>query len=136
MAHWTDPYIGLPYVIDSFDCTHLIEKVFKDECGRELQLPMERTGGVVMLSKQIADERDNYVTQVKMKEAKDFDIIIMKQNNRLNHVGVFANVNGLKCVLHNVRNVGSVVLHKIRELDKIGLTVEGVYRFKEEDDSK
>ena len=49
---------------------------------------------------------------------------------RPSHIGVYCEVDGNKCVLHAMEGAGMVVLHRIRDLDKYFLKVEGYYTWK------
>lgn len=132
MSHWSETYVGLPYVIDEFDCTHLLQKVSEEVFGKVVPLPQERQPTVFGLSDQVARHKNHYFEPIEKKQAEDGDIVIMITNKRLNHIGVYFNKGGVDYVLHNLRNTGSVAAHKIRDLARINLQVEGYYKFREE----
>lgn len=127
---WTDGYIGLQYVEDVFDCVHLVERVVKEVFHKDIQLPSERSSTPFGRSHQVDTHKDDLVVLVDEKDAVDGDLIIMKCNRRLNHCGVFFKDKGMKCVLHNLKNAGGVTAHKLRDLSRINIEVEGFYRFK------
>lgn len=133
MKHWIDEYVGMPYVIDTFDCVGLISLVYKQELQTDLELPTERNEGVFLLSQQIAESMDDYVDNVSLNKAQDFDVVLMKHKGKLNHTGLFFRVGNVPYVLHNIRSINQVVAHKIKDLEKINLFVEGIYRFKNKD---
>ena len=130
MAHWTDNYVGLPYVIDQFDCVHLVTRVQNEVFGKDIKINIDRAPHVFLLSKQIEEHMDTYYEPIPIEQAQDGDLVLLKCKGRLNHTGVYANVDGVPYVLHNLRNLGSVVLHRIRELEKFGMVFDSVYRIK------
>lgn len=130
MGHWTDQYVGLPYINDEFDCVHLATKVQNEVFGKSIQIPVAREEHIFKLSKQIEEHMNTYYEEVPKEEAQDGDLILMKCKGRLNHTGVYCVIDGVPYVLHNLRSIGSVALHRIRELDKHGMIYDSVYRVK------
>lgn len=63
-------------------------------------------------------------------DPKEGDVVLMLCRNRPSHVGVYCDVNGEPSVLHAMENAGMVVLHRIRDLPKVFLSVEGFYKWK------
>jgi len=63
-------------------------------------------------------------------DPKEGDVVLMICAGRPSHVGVFCLVNDQKSVLHAMENAGMVVLHKIADLHKFFLKVEGYYKWK------
>lgn len=127
MKHWSSDYIGKPYSKD-YDCAHLLIDVQNNVFNRDLYVPVERARHIVEMSDQIADNKANYITQITEDESTDGDVVLMVCLGRLNHIGVLCVIKGIRYVLHNVKSTGNVTLHKIRELDKYSLVVEGYYR--------
>lgn len=130
MSHFSEKYVGMEYVHNEFDCVHLLQLVQQNEFDRTVDIPVERDDTVFAMSNQIDFHKAEYAETVSQSESKDGDIVLMKAKGRLNHTGILFIKNGTHYVLHNLRNVGSVAVHKIRELEKWGLIVEGIYRFK------
>jgi len=58
------------------------------------------------------------------------DAVLMMCRGRPSHIGIYCVVNNEPCVLHAMENAGMVVLHRIRELNRVFLTVEGYYAWK------
>jgi hypothetical protein len=130
MAIWADQFIGLPYQDGVFDCTHLIGKVQEEVFGKVIPLPTERQPTAFGLSAQVDHHKETYFTRITEDEAVDGDVVIMRSKKRLNHIGVYFRDKKTSYVLHNLKNVGSVCTHRIRDLPRINLEVEGFYRFK------
>lgn len=133
MAHWTDKYVGLPYVPNEFDCAHLVVKVQNEQFNQNISMPIEREGHVFLLSKQIDEHLHEYYEEKPKEQAQEGDMVLMRCRGRLNHIGIYVVVNGVPYVLHNIKNLGSVALHRIRELDKYGVVFDSVYALKTRD---
>lgn len=58
------------------------------------------------------------------------DAVLMLCRNRPSHIGVYCIVNHEPCVLHAMENAKMVVLHKLRDLPKVFLSIEGFYKWK------
>lgn len=125
--HWSAAYVGLPYVKDEFDCAGLVERVLSEVFGWELNLPKERADDLAGLSAQILSVQKDFALPVD--PPAEGDGVLMVGRGRINHVGVFCEIGGEGYVLHNMRNAGQVCLHRVRELDRYGLRVEGFYRW-------
>lgn len=126
MTHWTSRYIGLPYAEN--DCAELAARVQREVFCRSVSLPTVRAAGLRGLTAQIEAEKDVYAERTDLPQ--DGDAVLMVGRGRLDHVGVYAAINGVPHVLHAMRNAGQVCLHRLRELEGIGLKVEGFYRWK------
>jgi len=133
MAHWTDKYIGRPYSSD-YDCAHLLVDVNRETFHRNVDIPVERTDHIFKLSAQIDENKTHFLEPVEESEAKDGDAILMICLGRLNHIGILAIINGVKYVLHNVKSTGNVTLHRLKDLERYNLQIEGFYRVKEQDE--
>lgn len=126
--HWTDAFIGREYVPEEYDCVHLVVEVQKRIYGKTIEIPVERETNFIRLSKQIDQHLETFYEQVT--EPQDGDMVLMKCRGRLNHTGVYVVINGTAYVLHNLRNIMSVALHRVRELERYGLIVDSYYRVK------
>lgn len=126
--HWSAQYVGLPYVPDEHDCAALAERVQREVFGRDVHLPKERADGLRGLTQQIEALKLDYAERTETPV--DGDAVLMVGRGRLDHIGVYCLIGGQPYVLHAMRRVGSVCLHRIRELHELGLTVEGYYRWK------
>ena len=143
-AHWSDKYLGRPYVRGEFDCADLVVEVARAEFGREVALP-RHAEGVRARDKQIERltgelGRPVELTAEPAEVIQDGDIVLMKAAGRrlsLGHhigvaavlsVGVAANLPLGVCVLHCLAGVG-VVRHPIDYLPERGLERTGIYRW-------
>ena len=130
MAHWSDPYIGDPYVKGDADCARLLCRVRREVFG--LPVPgdaeVERAASRLGRAAQMADGVEAFGERVDVPQ--EGDAVLMICRGRPSHIGVFCVVDGERCVLHAMENVAMVVRHTLRDLPKCLLAVEGFYRWK------
>jgi hypothetical protein len=128
--HWSSRYIGQPYELGSADCARLLSQVRKEVFCLPVPDEVEvdrlnsRLGRVGQMNDLVAAYGD------LTDSPSEGDAVLMICAGRPSHIGVYCEVNNEKCVLHAMENAGMVVLHKIRELDKFFLKVEGYYKWK------
>lgn len=133
MSHWSEKYVGKPYHDGEYDCAIMTLEIEMNEFGRLIDLPKDRvlnsdgSPNWRGISNQI--EKNKYSYAEKTNSPVDGDVVLMIGRGRLNHIGVFCVIDGINYVLHNIRNVGSVCLHKINDLSRFNLQVEGYYKF-------
>ena len=127
MAHWTDAYIGLPYIEGENDCAAFTARVQREVFGREIRLPSERAAGVRGWSAQIEAHRDDVARPTH--SPVEGDAVLMIGRGRLCHIGTFVPIHGALWVIHAMRSAGQVVMHRIHALPRVGLEVEGYYRW-------
>lgn len=128
MAHWSEAYVGQPYVAGEHDCAVLAARVAREVFGRAVVLPEERDASRLGRVRQIAAGAGELAAPVETPA--EGDAVLMICAGRPSHVGVFCRIGGHDYVLHAMKNAGMVVLHRLRDLDKQGLSVEGFYRWK------
>jgi len=127
MSHWTAPYIGLEYIPIQRDCAALATTVQAEVFGRDIYDAAERANGLRAQSHQLTMELARLVQPTS--DPIEGDLVLMRSRGSLSHIGVFATINGADYVLHAMRNAGQVVLHRIADLWKVGLDIEGYYRW-------
>ena len=128
MTHWTDPYIGLPYVEGEGDCAALAVRVQREVFGREIVLPTTHACGVRAQTVQIAALRDDYAE--RLPAPVEGCGVLMQCRGRFSHIGLFAAIGGEGWVLHAMQNARMVVLHRVRDLPRHGLALEGYYAWR------
>jgi len=124
--HWASKYVGTPY--SEYDCAELAVHVLHEQFGREINLPTTRGAGVRGISNQISDLQSDFADETS--EPAEGDAVLMRSRGRINHIGIYCYANGEPSVLHAMRNTGCTCLHKLRELQNLGLVLEGFYRWK------
>ena len=130
MSHWSEKYIGQAYMPHTADCARLLSRVRKEEFGLPVPTDIEvdraqsRLGRIGQM-KDLVKEFGN-----KTENPQEGDAVLMLCRGRPSHIGVYCVVDGEPAVLHAMENAGMVVLHRIRELNRAFLTVEGYYSWK------
>ena len=128
--HWSEKYIGQPYVAGSADCAHLLSQVRREQF--HLPVPdavdIERQASRLGRTGQMQDLIGAYGQRTETPQ--EGDAVLMICAGRPSHVGVFCLIQDEPYVLHAMQNAKMVVLHKIRDLGRVFLKVEGYYRWK------
>ena len=130
MPHWSEKYIGSPYIVNSADCARLLSNVRRTEFNLPVpnDIEMERKASRLGRTAQMSDLVGEYGE--KTDSPKEGDAVLMMCRGRPSHIGVYCIIDGEPAVLHAMENAGMVVLHRIRELNRVFLTVEGYYAWK------
>lgn len=126
--HWSDKYIGRPYVAGSYDCAALAAEVAQAEFGRAVRLPQDRPTGHFAQSAEIDALQDDYA--VPVTDPQEGDPVLMKCRGRLSHIGVWCLIDGEPYILHAMRNAGHVVRHRLRDLARVNLDFAGAYQWR------
>jgi cell wall-associated NlpC family hydrolase len=130
MSHWSENYIGTPYVHGAADCGRFVCRIHEEVFGRRAPTEAEAARAVSAFGRmaQIGDVLQDFARPIAV--AEEGDIVLMYCRSRPSHVGVYCLVDGEPAVLHAMANAGHVVLHKLRDLPRVFLRVEGFYRWK------
>lgn len=128
MAHWSEKYVGRPYVRDDYDCGALAIEVQNCEFGRDITDLIEREQGLRARSAQIAELKAAYAEPTVL--AEEGDGVLMISRGSLWHIGIYTEIAAVPYVLHAMENAGQVCLHRVRDLAGLGLQVEGYYRWR------
>ena len=130
MAHWSAKYIGQEYKTNTADCARLLAKVRDEQFGLPVPTDIEVERAASRLGR--VGQMQDLVSEfgAKTEDPKEGDAVLMTCRARPSHIGVYCIVDNEPCVLHSMENAGMVVLHKIRELDRVFLSVEGYYTWK------
>ena len=126
--HWAETYVGDPYVPGEHDCGAFAARVMREQFGREVHLPSARGHGLRDDSRQINRLLDDFGEPVDTPA--ESDAVVMVSRGMLSHVGIYCEINGEAHVVHAMKNAGQVCLHKLRQLEHLGLRIEGYYRWR------
>lgn len=127
--HWSENYIGKPYILGDADCAALVCEV------REQQFDGTVPEFVLAMRENTRLKRVEQLESLAREAVKptnnpdEGDVVLMLCRGRPSHVGVFCVVDGEPSVLHAMENAKMVVRHRIRDLEKFGLKVEGYYKW-------
>lgn len=128
--HWSEKYIGQPYIPNEADCARLLcrvrREVFVKPVPQEAEL--ERAASRLGRAAQMRDAVD--VLGIRTESPSEGDAVLMICRSRPSHIGAYCVVNGEPSVLHAMENAKQVVLHRLRDLHRVNLSVEGFYAWK------
>lgn len=124
MGHWTDRYVGLPYVEGECDCASLTERVQREQFGREIALPSARADNHRGWSEQIRQHRDDYV--LPTRAPVEGDLVLMIGRGYLNHIGTLVLVEGVHYVLHAMYAARQVCMHRVARLADVACGWRGI----------
>jgi len=127
MEHWANKYVGKPYISKQYDCASLAVDVLREVFGKDVpdygERPASRSEGHADLAQRLEDRTTRIEKPV---EGCAVQILV---GQRIAHVGVYCEVDGWPCVLHNIRRHG-VILTKLQDMRRHGWIVEGFYEWK------
>lgn len=128
MIHWSDKYVGLPYLPQEFDCASLAAQVSKDLFNKEIGLPESHGETYRGQSKQILKHKDDLA--IKIEKPVDGCPALFYGRGRLCHIGVMCWIAGDWWVLHNDESSRFVVRQRLRDMTRVLFTLEGYYLWK------
>lgn len=126
--HWSDKYVGLPYVPEIGDCAALAAKVNLEQFKYLPELPQSHALTLRDQSKQIIELKDDLA--VKISEPFDGCPVLFVGRGRVCHIGVMCFIANDWWVLHADQSAGFVVRQRLRELTRLHYKVEGYYKWK------
>lgn len=134
MPHWTERYVGRPFVEGSFDCGELARTVQREVFGREVPLPSERwyagKEGAERLRAMAAQVEGTIASLAqRVPEPREGDLVMMYSGSRVMHAGIYCVLVAEPWVLHAAERMGQVVLTRVRELADKGYKLEGYWRW-------
>ena len=127
MAHWSDRYIGRPYIAGTADCAWLAEQVACDVLGIHPGLPASHEKSLRGQAEQLARLKDGYA--VRVDAPIDAHPVLFIARGRFYHVGAVALIGGEIWALHNDQSAGMVVCQRLRDMTRWAFEFEGWYRW-------
>lgn len=121
LMHWSEKYIGKPWIEGIHDCVNLVLQVQRLEFGRALAEPpraRETLAAALAAIRAVA-------SPVVDEPPQDGDVVLMRAPKW--HLGVWCSPNGRPSVLHCARVAGTV-LTPMDGLYTAGMRLEGIYR--------
>lgn len=122
------PYIGLRYEED-FDCADFVVHVARNLFGFDVTLPGDRPRGKGCEA-VLAEASKAYATPTLEPDTGDL-VLMWDFGDTIapTHVGIYVSLGGIPYVLHSGRRLGGSVLTEKRKLARLGLTIEGYYKW-------
>ena len=129
MAHWTEAYLGRPWIKDEYDCADLVRDVALDRLGIDVVLPSERQWRRLR-PERIAEMGASWAMPAPVPA--EHDVVLMRlwggRGWLGSHIGIAAIVGARPWVLHNIEGAG-VVFNPIAAIARVHLRLEGYYRW-------
>ena len=133
MEHWTAAYLGRPYVEGEHDCADFTLAVMRERFGSGVLLP-PHAAGLRGRDRQLRRHVADLAVPVRPDDARDGDALLMRAAGRAHslghHIGVYVSHPSGPHTLHCLAGAVSC-LTPLRDLDRIGLVMEGIYRWRE-----
>jgi len=126
--HWSDKYVGEPYVPESGDCAALAERVAHEEFGKTIGLPTSHASTYRDQAKQIMELRDDYAE--KLDAPRDGCPALFVGRGQLCHIGVMCWIANEWWVLHADQSAGFVIRQRLRDMTQLHWKLEGCYEWK------
>ena len=128
MPHWSERYIGRPYSSTN-DCAQLAFDVRCEVFGSipEHLLSLERERTSLTRARQMDTLVHDLGTPTTTPE--EGDAVLMLVRGRASHIGIYCSPNGVPSVLHAMKNAKQAVLHRLVDLPRLLLAVEGYYKW-------
>jgi len=131
-------YVGTPYLPGVYDCADLAAKVQHEVFGRVIALPDHRArpAGARGQAREVLGLRDKLAERVELP-ADGHAVLLWEpdgeagQNLRIWHVGTVFMHAGEIWVLHNSAKLGSAALHRLADLRRWGMRLDGFYAWKD-----
>lgn len=126
--HWSDKYVGIPYVAETGDCAALAARVAMAEFGICPDIPTSHAITLREQSAQILKHRDALADYIE--QPFDGCPVLFVGRGRLCHIGVMCWIAHEWWVLHADQTAGSVIRQRLRDVTRIHFKLEGFYKWK------
>lgn len=125
-------YVGTPYLVGEFDCADLAVRVQHELWGRVVELPVhrKRPGGVMGQAREIHRLQAELARRVVLPVTGCGVLLHDGEARPTWHIGTVFLHEGEVWVLHNSHTLGSAALHRLEDLRRFGLKVEGFYAWR------
>lgn len=127
MNHWSQNYIGLPYVEGEADCAALAERVAKEVLRIDPKLPQSHASGLRGQAEQITALKAEYA--VRVDTPIDGHPVLFAARGRFFHIGVACHLAGEVWALHADQTSGSVICQRLRDMTRWSYSLEGFYKW-------
>lgn len=128
-----EKYVGTPYLPGEFDCADLAAKVQWELFNRLISLPQHRRRprGVMGQARMIRSLQGELAEPITAPET-GCGVLMYEPNEHGEslHIGTGFVAGGEIWVLHNSFTMGCAWLQRLPDLQRIGLRLEGFYRWR------
>lgn len=127
-------YVGTPYVSGEFDCADLAVQVQRELLGRQVAMPAhrQRPAGARGQAREIARLRDVVADRIVRPEDGCAALLweLDEHGFQTWHIGTAFVHAGETWVLHNSARLGSAALHRLADLQRWGMRLDGFYAWR------
>lgn len=124
-----DRYIGIPF--KTMNCADLALKVQKEVFNKKYDFDYIKPSCDSPFAYSVAIKKNLFdFMESEIKEPYNGCAVLMKCRNRLNHIGTYYEYKKNRYVLHTSEAFGSSVIHKISDLKRLFIDIEGFYKWK------
>lgn len=128
MAHPFEAYVGIPYETRKADCAALVKRVHAELYGHDIQLPRHVESFEALAPEDVRELIAKWA--VETEDPREGDAVLMRMAGNTqsygSHIGVLAEINGARWLLHAVSDLGSI-LTPMRHLGRMQLELVGYY---------
>lgn len=125
--HWSDKYIGEPYIPEVADCAVLAVRVAKEVLGRDISIPVPHAATIRAQAAQIDELKDDYARHIETP--KDGQPVLLIGRGRNCHIGVMCWLANEWFVLHASQTFQSITRERLRDITRLQYKVEGFYEW-------
>jgi hypothetical protein len=126
--HWSDRFVGRPYVVQDGDCAALASDVARSILGLDPALPSSHAKGHRNQGAQVLAHKDALAKRVELP--KDGHPVLFVARGRLCHIGVACQIQGETWILHADQSVGFVVRERLSRMNQtFRYQLEGFYQW-------
>lgn len=125
--HWSDKYVGIPYIPETGDCAVLAVRVAKEVFGKDISLPVSHAATIRAQAKQINDLKDDYAERIDAPV--DGQPVLLVGRGHSCHIGIMCWIAGEWWVLHANQSFQFVTRERLRDITRIHYRVEGFYKW-------
>lgn len=126
MPHWSDAYLDIPHA--QLDCGELVERVLREQFGRDVTFPRKQRPGLIHRSGLITDHADEFATRIGLPV--DGCGVLMIVRGRLAHIGLYCDIDGTGHVLHSDSLFGASVRLPLFRMQPPRYRIEGFYAWR------
>ena len=126
-----ETYVGTPYVEGVFDCADLAAKVQWEVFGRLIPLPThrKRPAGAMGQAREIRVLQDALAVRIELPETGCGVLMYQPTEQSMRwHIGTVFVVGIDVWVLHNSSEALGACLHRLADLQRQGMRLEGYYQ--------
>ena len=122
-------YVGIPF--KDMNCGDLALKVQSEIYGNNFDYSYVRPQSENVFAYSVAMKKNLFdFMEEEIKKPVDGCAVLMKIRGRLSHLGTYFKQNNTEYVLHTADQFGSSIIHKLCDLRKHNIDVEGFYKWK------